>query len=140
QRRIDELRAIFDNVSRAVPLFSEAIQIHRRLSEANDLGAAAIATDLKRWRAEFLNTPQSAAWVDGVAKALDAHRARLVANRSEPEPPAPAPPATPPPPPRIQRQRVPEQGGDSSAIPVKAPATVPPPKAAPVVQRYSLAE
>src|SRR5439155_5854130 len=85
-------------------------------------------------------TPQSAAWVDGVAKALDAHRARLVANRSEPEPPAPAPPATPPPPPRIQRQRVPEQGGDSSAIPVKAPATVPPPKAAPVVQRYSLAE
>ena len=126
-KRAKELAAELDGVGRAVPLFSEALQIHRRLEEAGDLSAAAVAADLKRWRAEFLAAAPADSWIQTVTRALETHRQRMVANQASPEPPPPQPraddsppqPAPPPPPPLVQRPK-------------------PEPPVAPVVQRFSL--
>ena len=134
-KRAKELAAVLDSVARAVPLFSEALQILRRLEQAGDLSAAALAADLKRWRAELLAAVPSDAWIETVTNALEVHRKRMVANQMAQEPPPsqrqPRPQPQPEPPPQAEQRADPAW----SAPPEKPE---PPRHAAPVEPRFSL--
>jgi hypothetical protein len=142
RKRAKELAAVLDAVGRAVPLFSEALQILHRLEQAGDLSAAALAADLKRWRAEFLSAAPSDAWIETVTHALEIHRKRMVANQMAPEPP-PRPPSQqqqpePQPPPRAEERPAAAWSAPPARLEPPPARPEPPPRAVPVEARFSL--